>query len=138
MHHQNNTTMEKKNPVDEARRYVDNAKQTLKENGEYDSSLKRYGDRKYVRAAGHYLWNAVLIVVDAIFHVKTKTRPHPDIKDYKEAIATRDRKLLALVNDGYDTMHISMGYDGNQQKSVCDTGFSLADQIITRCAAMMK
>ena len=51
--------MEKKNPVEEARRYVDNAKQTLKDNGEYDSSLKRYGDRKYVRAAGHYLWNAV-------------------------------------------------------------------------------
>ena len=131
-------SMEKKNPIEEAQRYVDNAKQTLKDNGEYDRSLHRYNDRKYVRAAGHYLWNAVLIVLDAVFNVKTKTRPHPDIKDYKEAVSKRDRKLLALVNDGYDTMHISMGYDGNQQKSVCDTGFSLADQIINRCAAMLK
>ena len=129
--------MEKENPIEEAQRYVDNAKQTLMVNGEYDKSLRRYGDRKYVRAAGHYLWNAVLIAVDAIFNVKTKQRPHPDIKDYKEAIATRDRKLLALVNDGYDTMHISMGYDGNQQKDVCDAGFRLANEIIKICSKMI-
>ena len=129
--------MEKQNPIEEAQRYVDNAKQALKDNGEYDSDLRRYGDRKYVRAAGHYLWNAVLIVVDAIFNVKTKTRPHPDIKDYKAAVAARDRKLLALVNDGYDTMHIAMGYDGNQQKDVCDAGFRLADEIIKICSKML-
>ena len=129
--------MEKENPIEEAQRYVDNAKQTLKENGEYDKSLRRYGDRKYVRAAGHYLWNAVLIAVDAIFSVKTKSRPHPDIKDYKAAVALRDRKLLALVNDGYDTMHIAMGYDGNQQKDVCDAGFRLAEEIIKICSKML-
>jgi hypothetical protein len=129
--------MEKENPIEEAQRYVDNAKQTLMENGEYDKSLRRYGDRKYVRAAGHYLWNAVLIAVDAIFNVKTKQRPHPDIKDYKAAVALRDRKLLALVNDGYDTMHIAMGYDGNQQKDVCDAGFRLANEIIKICSKMI-
>ena len=129
--------MEKENPIEEAQRYVDNAKQTLMENGAYDKSLRRYGDRKYVRAAGHYLWNAVLIAVDAIFNVKTKQRPHPDIKDYKAAVALRDRKLLALVNDGYDTMHIAMGYDGNQQKDVCDAGFRLANEIIKICSKMI-
>ena len=129
--------MEKQNPIEEAQRYIDNARQTLKENGEYDSSLKRYGDRKYVRAAGHYLWNAVLIVVDAIFNVKTKNRPHPDIKDYKAAVALRDRKLLALVSDGYATMHIAMSYDGNQSKAVCDEGFRLADEIIKICSKML-
>ena len=129
--------MEKENPIEEAQRYVDNAKQTLMENGEYDKSLRRYGDRKYVRAAGHYLWNAVLIAVDAIFNVKTKQRPHPDIKDYKAAVGLRDRKLLALVNDGYDTMHIAMGYDGNQQKDVCDAGFRLANEIIKICSKMI-
>ena len=129
--------MEKENPIEDAQRYVDNAKQTLMENGEYDKSLRRYGDRKYVRAAGHYLWNAVLIAVDAIFNVKTKQRPHPDIKDYKAAVALRDRKLLALVNDGYDTMHIAMGYDGNQQKDVCDAGFRLANEIIKICSKMI-
>ena len=132
------TIMEKKNPVEEANRYVDNAKQTLKDNGELDTSTRLYADRKYVRSAGHFLWNAVLIVLDAVFSVKTKTRPHPDIKDYKEAVAKRDRKLLQFVTVGYDTMHIAMGYDGNQSKDVCDAGVRYANEIITRCAAMMK
>ena len=43
--------MEKKSPIEEAQCYVDNAKQTLIDNGEYDSDLKRYGDRKYVKSA---------------------------------------------------------------------------------------
>ena len=130
--------MEKQNPIEEAQRYVDNAKQTLKENGEFDAATRTYGDRKYVRSAGHFLWNAVLIVLDAVFSVKTKTRPHPDIKDYKEAVAKRDRKLLQFVTVGYDTMHIAMGYDGNQSKDVCDAGVRYANEIINRCAAMLK
>ena len=130
-------TMEKENPIEEAQRYVDNAKQTLKDNGEYDSDLKRYGDRKYVKSAGHFLWTGMLVLLDALFPVKTKRRPHPDIKDYKEAVAQRDRKLLALVNDGYTTMHIAMSYDGNQSKAVCDEGFRLADEIIKICSKML-
>lgn len=130
--------MKKKDPIEEAQRYVDNARQTLKDNGEYDRSTQTYGDDKYVRSAGHFLWHAVLIVLDAVFGVKTKTRPHPDIKDYKEAVGKRDRKLLALVNSGYINMHISMGYDGNPSKAVCDEGIRLATAIIDRCAPMLK
>ena len=129
--------MEKKSPIEEAQRYVDNAKQTLIDNGEYDSDLKRYGDRKYVKSAGHFLWTGMLVLLDALFPVKTKRRPHPDIKDYKEAVAQRDRKLLALVNDGYTTMHIAMSYDGNQSKAVCDEGFRLADELIKIYSEML-
>lgn len=129
--------MEKQNPIEEALRYVDNAKQTLRENGELDKVLCRYGDRKYVRAAGHYLWGGVLIALDAVFQVKTAQRQHPDIKDYKDAVRKRDRKLLELVNKGYETMHILMGYDGNQRKDVCDDGFRYANDIIAYCAKIM-
>jgi hypothetical protein len=34
-------------------------------------------------------------------------------------------------------MHIAMGYDGNQQKAVCDAGFRLADEIIKICSKML-
>ena len=45
--------MKKKNdPIAEARRYVENARKTLNENGELDVELHRYDDDKYVRAAG--------------------------------------------------------------------------------------
>lgn len=129
--------MEKENPIEEAQRYVDNAKDTLKNNGELDTATRLYGDRKYVRSAGHFLWNAVLIVLDAVFQVKTPRRRHPDIKDYKDAVASRDRKLLALVNNGYDTMHIAMSYDGNQSKAICDEGIRLANEIIKICSKML-
>ena len=128
--------MKRKNPIEEARRYVENAKETLQEKGEFDPELRMYQDEKYVRAAGNYLWLGVLMALDAVFNVRKDRRTRADIKDYREAVAKRDRKLLALVNMGYDTMHLSMTYDGNQSKGVSDDGFRLANAIIDRCEAM--
>ena len=128
--------MKKKDPIEEARRYVDNAKETLRDKGELNEELNRYEDEKYVRAAGNYLWLGVLMALDAVFHVRKDRRTRVDIKDYLAAVGKRDRKLLALVNDGYDVMHLSMNYDGIQSKGVSDEGFRLANNIIDRCAAM--
>lgn len=58
------------NPIEEARRYVDNAKKTVRDNEKYDPETGCYDDPKYIRSAGHYLWHAVLIMLDAVFHVK--------------------------------------------------------------------
>ena len=89
-------------PVSEARRYVENAEKTLSENGKYDPETNCYQDPKYVRAAGHYLWSSVLIILDAVFKIKTKQRPHPDVKDYRNAIFKRDKNCLP-----WSTPHIS-------------------------------
>ena len=129
--------MRKKNPIDEARRYVDNARETLRDKGEFNAELNRYDDEKYVRAAGNYLWLGVLMALDAVFNVREDRRTRVDIKDYREAVGRRDKKLLALVNDGYDVMHLYMNYDGNQSKDLCDSGFRLANNIIDRCETMM-
>lgn len=130
--------MKKKDPIEEARRYVENARETLKEKGEFNDELNRYEDEKYVRAAGSYLWLGVLMALDAVFHVRKDRRTRVDIQDYKAAVSKRDRKLLALVTDGYDVMHLSMNYDGIQSKGVSDEGFRLANNIIDRCAAMVN
>ena len=108
----------------------------MKDNGELDVELNRYEDEKYVRAAGNYLWLGVLLALDEVFHVRQDRRTRVDIKDYLAVIGKRDRKLLALVNSGYEVMHHYMNYDGNQSKDVCDGGFRLANDIINRCAAM--
>ena len=125
-------------PVDEARRYVENAKSTLATNGKLDPEANCYQDPKYVKAAGHYLWNAILIILDAVFMVKSKYHPHPDIKDYKAEIVKRDKKLLTMVNAAYETTHITMGYDGNLSEDVCAGGIRLANEIINRCATMLN
>lgn len=129
--------MEKKNPIEEAWRYVDNAKDLLKENGDLDFETQSYMDRKYVKMAGNTLWNGVLFILDAVFHVKKNKKHRPDISEYQQVIAVRDKKLLMLVNNGYNIMHLSMGYDGIQSKKMCDEGFVIAREIINRCAVLM-
>ena len=130
--------MKKKNdPIAEARRYVENARKTLNENGDLDIETRVYQDEKYVRAAGNYLWLGVLMALDAVFHVRADRRTRVDIKDYQEAVSKRDKKLLGLVNSGYETLHLSMTYDGNHSKDVSDAGFRLANNIIDRCEMML-
>lgn len=124
------------NPVNEALRYVNNAKSLLKEHGQLDEEVKIYEDRKYVRMAGNTLWNGVLLILESVFQLKKKTK-RPDAVDYKDAIVKRDGKLLKLFLLGYETMHLSMGYDGNPSKAVCDDGFRVANEIIDRCAKML-
>lgn len=124
-------------PLAEARRYVANAKDLLDRNGQLDYETLIYGDRKYVRMAGNTLWNGVLLILDEVFHIKNKERPHPDIVDYKDVISKRDGKLLRLVIVAYETLHIAMGYDGNPGKEVSVLGFRLANEIIDRCEAMI-
>ena len=123
-------------PVKEARRHVTNAKDALIAGGKYNIRTNHYEDRKYVKAAGHYLWSGVLIALDAVFHVNEQ-KDRVSINDYRLAVGHRDRKLLNLVNDAYDILHLSMGYDGILNKETCDLGFRLANEVIDRCAAML-
>ena len=125
-------------PVNEARRYVENAKTILSEKGRFDAEIGCYGDSKYVKAAGHYLWSAVLLILDAVFEVKSQGQLHPDIKNYYTEIAKRDKKLLTMVSAEYNTAHITMGYDGNLSKATCMDGIRLANDIINRCDTMLK
>lgn len=125
-------------PVSEARRYVENAKDLLKNNGQLDYETQLYQDRKYVRMAGNTLWNGVLLIIDTVFHVKSVGRMHPDVIDYRDEVAKRDKKLLALFNTAYETIHVYMGYDGNLDRATCLSGIRLANDIIDRCATMLK
>ena len=125
------------NPISEARRYVDNAKQALQKHGQFNPEDKCYDDPKYVKAAGNYLWLAVLLALDAVFHVKDmKSNGRVDVGDYRTAVAQRDRKLLKSINNAYNILHLDMGYDGITNKVLCDEGFRLANDIIDRCATL--
>ena len=128
--------MEQDNPIEEARRYVANAKETIKR-ANYDPELKSYTDKKYIKTAGNILWSGCLIALDAVLQVR-KGKGRPSIEKYKEAAGKRDRTLLHFINMGYETMHLVMGYDGNREKEVSDAGFKRANLIIDRCALLYK
>ena len=126
--------MEKINPIDEARRYVANAEEIIKKDN-LDLELGIYTDSKYVKIAGDTLWKGCLIAIDAVLNIR-KGKGRPSIEKYKEAAGKRDRKLLAAIVAGYETMHLYMGYDGTKNKDVCNSGFTMANAIIDRCAAL--
>ena len=91
---------------------------------------------KYIRMAGNTLWNGVLLILDATFHLENK-KGRLSIYDYRNAIGKQDKKLLDMVNCGYDTTHLAMGYNGNQGKAICHDGLKLATDIINHCATMI-
>ena len=122
------------NPIEEARRYVTNAEEIIQKAG-YDPEVKSYTDSKYVKTAGDTLWKGCLIALDAVLHVR-KGKGRPSIEKYQEAAGKRDRKLLQYVNNGYNTLHLYMGYDGTRGKKLCDAGFEYANSIIDRCALL--
>lgn len=133
----------KKDPIEEARRYVRNAHDALADNTKVDPETETYEDAKYVRAAGNYLWLGVLIALEAVFHVEKKKKEKKgkgarvSVDDYTDALSQRDHKLLDWVNSAYMVMHLSMNYDGIRDKSICSRGFCLANQIIDRCAILL-
>ncbi len=68
-----------------------------------------YSDPKYVKIAGKTLWNGVLLALQTRFPVKER----PNIDNYRELVASTDKKKLEAFNASYERCHLSMGYDGH-------------------------
>lgn len=112
--------------IDEARRYLSNAKQILSEKAGKEDGL--YKDRKYVKMAGHTAYIGVLEALDVVFGKKEKGRKSVDW--YKEELSIVDKKMLSLFVAAYDTLHLAMSYDGNLLAGVSREGLDAAEKII--------
>ena len=102
-----------KHPIREAERYLQNARQILSEKAEKDG--KYYNDTKYVKMAGDTAWKGVLVALDAVLHVRENMRKgqRPDFNDYLEALSKLDNKMTRPLLGAYESLHKTMGYDGN-------------------------
>ena len=118
--------MKEKNPVLEAKRYLDNARTILREKAVKEDD--RYSDQKYVKLAGHAAYTGMLVALDGLFGLKNKGRK--DVNWYKEQLSTMDRKVLTKFMSAYELLHLSMSYDGNQEVSTAISGLKRADEII--------
>lgn len=121
--------------LQEARRYLDNARTLLTEKARKEDGL--YQDTKYVKLAGHAAYTGVLVALDGLFGKKGKGRK--DVDWYKERLAQLDRKALSRFVAAYDTLHLSMSYDGNPSAGVAADGLNnaatLLEWVETRTAA---
>jgi hypothetical protein len=120
-----------KEEVKEAKRYLLNAKEILRDKaGKKD---RFYADKKYVRMAGNTAYNGVLEALDAIVPAPQKGK-RKSIEHYKNYLGKKDKKILALLNDAYNTLHLAMGYDGNLNALVVKGGLDTAEEIISYVA----
>ena len=119
-----------KHPIQEAERYLENARQILSEKAGKDGNY--YQDSKYVRMAGNTAWNGVLIALDGVLGVRKnlKSRQRPDIKDYQAAMSQRDSKMTLPLYAAYETLHLFLGYDGILYYKIVQSGLEQAKFMI--------
>jgi len=112
--------------IEEAHRYLDNAKDILRNKAQKEDNL--YKDKKYVRMAGHTAYLGVLTALDGLFGVKKKGRK--SVTWYQEELGKIDKKVLNRFNMVYETLHLTMAYDGNLSVDIANVGLKEAEQII--------
>ena len=112
--------------IAEAHRYLDNAKEILRDKAQKEDGA--YKDRKYLKMAGHTAYSGVLVALDGLFGIKKKGRK--SVLWYQEELGKMDKKVLNNFNIVYDTLHLSMAYDGNLSVVISNEGLKQAEQII--------
>lgn len=112
--------------ITESMRYIDNAKDILREKARKEDGL--YQDKKYVKMAGHTAYVGVLVALDELLGVKKKGRK--SIEWYKSELAKMDKKVSSTFSNVYDTLHLALSYDGNQDAELAQNGLKRAEQII--------
>lgn len=125
-----NTLGKLPNPYEEAHRYIDNAKLTLKEKaGKKDGE---YADIKYVKTAAGTAYIGTLLAIDEYLIRKEGgkfTKPK-SIEEYRTRIAKQNKKLLSLLNEAYGDLHISLYYHGIPSVRIMTNGLATALEII--------
>lgn len=113
--------------IQEAKRYLDNAKEILREKALKDDGY--YQDSKYVKMAGHTAYTGILLTLDVYLGKKGKGRK--DVDWYKEHLSKLDKKVLNAFLTAYQVLHLDMAYDGAKSAELAATGLKEAEKIIT-------
>jgi hypothetical protein len=114
------------NTIQEAKRYLDNAREILREKASKDAGY--YQDSKYVKMAGHTAYVGVLVALDGLLGKKAKGRK--DVDWYKQNLAKLDKNVLNAFGTAYQLLHLDMAYDGILDAEVAQTGLKRAETII--------
>jgi uncharacterized protein (UPF0332 family) len=119
---------EYKDYITEARRYLANAKNILK-NSKVENGF--YRDVKYVRMACGVAYSGVLMTIDGYLLKKDKEirrRGRKSVDDYRRELSKIDKKMLEYFNAAYNILHLY--YDGTNRVSVISDGLKVAQEII--------
>ena len=112
--------------VREAKRYLDNAKEILREKAGKEDGY--YQDAKSGKMAGHTAYTGVLFALDRYFGKKSKGRK--DVDWYKQNLSSQDKKMLNSFGTVYEVLHLVMAYDGFGNADLARIGLQEAEKLI--------
>ena len=116
--------------AEEAQQYLDNAREILTQKAGKEDGL--YSDIKYVKMAAGTAYAGALLILDEYLKQKEVlkfTKPK-SIEDYTSRIRKYDKKLLSLLVDIYDELHIAGYYHGTQSVNTIQTGLNNVTQML--------
>ena len=118
-------------PSEEAQRYLENAKTILSEKAGKEDGL--YADIKYVKMASGTAYSAALLILDEFLKQKEGikfTKP-ASIEDYTCRVRKYDKKLMRLLVEVYDELHIAGYYHGTKSVKTIQLGLDNVKQMLT-------
>ncbi|MCF2506299.1 DUF5618 family protein [Dyadobacter sp. CY107] len=118
-------------PAEEAARYLENAKTILSEKAGKKDGL--YVDVKYVKMASGTAYSAALLILDEFLKQKEGlkfTKP-TSIEDYTNRVRKYDKKLMRLLVEVYDELHIAGYYHGTSSARTIQLGLDNVRQMLT-------
>ncbi|CAG5073279.1 hypothetical protein DYBT9623_04759 [Dyadobacter sp. CECT 9623] len=127
-------TREERTAAEEAQRYLENARTILTEKAGKKDGL--YADVKYVKMASGTAYCAALLILDEFLkqkegiHFKKPT----SIEDYISRIRKYDKKLLRLLVDVYDELHLAGYYHGTKSVNTIQLGLTNVTKMLNYIA----
>ena len=118
-------------PAQEAQRYLDNAREILSQKAGKEEGL--YSDVKYVKMAAGTAYAGALLILDEYLRQKegAKFKKPRSIEDYTSRIRKYDKKLLTLLVDIYDELHLAGYYHGTKSVNTIQAGLNNVTQMLT-------
>jgi len=117
----------------EATRYMDNAKEYLK-NAKKEGNF--FHDKKYVKTACGTAYSGLLVALDCYLMLKGISKPtkkqRKSIEYYQNSITKIDKKMLNYLTNAYEILHLWGYYDGIGDARVVNAGFDNAYKIIEK------
>lgn len=127
-------THEERSAAEEAQRYLENARTILSEKAGKKDGL--YADVKYVKMASGTAYSAALLILDEFLkqkegiHFKKPT----SIEDYIARVKKYDKKLLRLLANVYDELHLAGYYHGTKSVDTIQLGLSNVTKMLNYIA----
>ena len=114
----------------EAHRYIENAKETLKKAGTTTDG-RYYQDTKYVKSAAGIAYAGAEMAAKWFIKLRGIELKGKGIDGIKEAMSKIDKRILKTINSFYNSLHLNIYYGNETNKKIVDAAMESAAEMVS-------